>query len=243
MIDLRGKRALVTGAGTRVGAAIAEALGAQGMQVAVHHHGSATGAELTCTEVALRGGQAFALHADLRDEAATRQLVRDACLRMGGLDLLVPSAASFDPTEFSTATRQEWERTLALNLLAPFVLAQESAAALRVARGSIVFITCTSRVLPFAGYVAYEASKAALHQVMRVLALELAPDVRVNSVAPGTVLPPVGMPATELGRLLEQIPLARIGGADAVAQAVVALARSAFVTGSEVIVDGGRSLG
>jgi pteridine reductase len=241
-IDLRGKRALVTGAGTRVGAAIARALGEQRMRVAVHYFGSRVGAEETCRAIEHAGGEACALQADLRDADAVPGLVDAALAALGGLDLLVPSAANFEPIAFARIDAAAWQRALALNLLAPCTLAQSAALALARARGSIVFVTCNARHSPYPGYLAYQASKAALHQAMRVLALELAPDVRVNAVAPGTVLPPVAASATSVAQLLEKIPMGRVGGAQAVAQAVVYLARAGFVTGTELVVDGGRSL-
>jgi pteridine reductase len=102
-----------------------------------------------------------------------------------------------------------------------------------------VFVTCISRLAPYRDYLVYQASKAALHQAMRVLALELAPHVRVNAVAPGTVLPPPGMSEQAVAALVKDIPLGRVGSAQAVARAVVQLARSPFVTGTELVVDGG----
>ena len=102
-----------------------------------------------------------------------------------------------------------WDATLALNLTAPSVMAQRAAPALRAARGSIVLVTCTSRLAPYRGYLAYQVSKAALHQLMRLLALELAPDVRVNAVAPGSVLPPDEWDAQRVAELTARIPLRR----------------------------------
>jgi pteridine reductase len=240
--ELRGKRALVTGAGTRVGASIARALGAEGMDVAVHHHGSSAGAVETCRAIEAMGGHAHTVSADLFDERQLQRLVDDTLQRFGGLDLLVPSAANFEPVTWDAADAASFERSFALNLRAPFFLAQHCASALREASGSIVFITCVSHLTPHTGYLPYQASKAALNQIMRVLSLELAPSVRVNAVAPGTVLPPPEMSAERVSELASELPLGRIGSADAVAQAVVYLARSRFVTGTELVVDGGRSL-
>jgi pteridine reductase len=241
-IDLRGKRALVTGAGRRVGAAIAVALGSEGMRVAVHHHASAAGALQTCAAIRKAGGEAVSVRGDLGERTGARALIDDAVSALGGLDLLVCSAASFEAGDLEHTDDGSWDRTLALNLTAPFTLAQRAAPVLRAARGSIVLVTCTSRLAPYRGYVAYETSKAALHHLMRLLALELAPDVRVNAVAPGSVLLPEGWDAARRAALEQRIPLGRVGRAEDVADAVVHLAQSDWITGAEIVVDGGRSL-
>ena len=242
MIELQGKRALVTGAGARVGAAIATALGAAGMHVAVHYQTSRSGAEATCEAIVRAGGHAFAMQADLRDESQVVSMATDVLARLGGLDLLVPSAANYEAVPLEAVSHANLSSTLALNLYAPLLLARQCRTALEASCGSIVFITCISRLVPPRSYLPYQLSKAALHQAMRALALELAPRVRVNAVAPGTVLPPEHMSAQELAHTLQLVPLGRVGGADGVAQAVLQLARSGFVTGTELVVDGGRSL-
>lgn len=241
MLELRGKRALVTGAGRRLGAEIAVTLGAAGMQVGVHYASSAAGAEQTCAQIRAAGGVAHALAADLRKRDAARELIDRTIALLGGLDLLVLSAASFERVPLARIDDRRWDDTLALNLTAPFAMAQHAAPALRAARGSIVFMTCVSRITPYRDFLAYETSKAALYHLMRLLALELAPDVRVNAVAPGSVLPPDDWDAARVARLTEGIPLGRTGQARDVADAVLHLARSEWMTGSEIVVDGGRS--
>lgn len=241
-LELVGKAALVTGAGTRVGAAIARALGAERMRVAVHHYGSSAGADATCRAIEAAGGEAFPVRADLYDEAAARALVRECSTRLGGLDLLVASAANYDEAPLASITPEAWQRALSLNLLAPFALVHEARAVLAERRGSVVLITCSSRRAPEKDRLPYQVSKAALHQLMRVLALELAPEVRVNAVAPGTVLPPSSLSEQEVQALASRIPLGHVGTAEAIAEAVVHLARSPFITGSELLVDGGRAL-
>lgn len=239
---LHGKRALVTGAGRRVGAAIARALGAEGMRVAVHHHASEAGALETVQAIRELGGDGVVVQADLGKRAGARALIDRTVALMGGLDLLVCSAASFERGTLEQTKDAVWDRTLALNLTAPFALAQRAASSLRAARGSIVLVTCISRLSPYRGYVAYETSKAALHHLMRLLALELAPDVRVNAVAPGSVLLPETWTAEQRAELEQRIPLGRVGEASDVADAVVHLARSEWITGAEIVVDGGRAL-
>jgi pteridine reductase len=242
VIELAHGRALVTGAGKRLGAEIAVALGRQGMRVAVHHSASADGAQRTAARVREVGGSAETFGADLTDRAAARDLVDRVLDRFGGLDLLVNSAANFDRIAYGDLDDDAWDRALALNLTAGFVLAQRATQALRVARGSIVFVTCTSATSPYKNHLPYVVSKGALRQLMRVMALELAPEVRVNAIAPGTVLPPADMPEADVERLAQRIPLRKTGEPEDVAGAVVFLAQSPFITGHEIVVDGGRTL-
>lgn len=241
-LDPRGRGALVTGAGRRVGAAIARRLGAAGMRVAVHYHGSADGAEATCAAIRDAGGEAFPLRADLSDRAQARRLVDEAVERLGELTLLCPSAANFEPVAFDAIDDGAWDRALRLNLDAPLFLAHRAAPALRASGGSVVLVTCTSATVPYRGYLPYVVSKGAVQKLMRVLALELAPKVRVNAVAPGTVLPPPDMEEAAVDRLRRRIPLSRIGTARDVADAVLYLATAPFVTGQEIVVDGGRTV-
>jgi pteridine reductase len=240
--ELRGKRALVTGAGQRVGKAIALALGHNGMRVAVHYRESRDGAEDTARQIRDAGGEAITLAADLSDRDAARSLADQAISALGGLDLVVASAASFERVALEAVDDDAWDRSLQLNLASPFALVQRAAPALRAARGSIVFITCSSATVPMRGYLPYVVSKGALKHLMKTLSLELAPEVRVNAVAPGTVMPPPSYDAEAVARLARAIPLARVGSPEDVAEAVVYLARSPFVTGHELSVDGGRSV-
>jgi len=240
---LTGGKALVTGGGRRLGAAIAVALGEAGMDVMVSYRASADGAEATCARIRALGRAAFAHQADMLDRSAARALVDAAAHALGGLDLLVLSAASYEPGSLADTDDAAWDRTLALNLAAPFALAQRAAPLLRSSRGSLVLVTCGSRLAPHAGHVAYQASKAGLHQLMRTLAIELAPEVRVNAVAPGSVLPPDDWDDARVAQLTARIPLGRTGSARDVADAVLYLARSEWTTGTELVVDGGRSAG
>jgi len=242
-IGLGGKRALVTGGVQRVGQAIALALGRAGMRVAVHYRSSRAGAEATASAIRAAGGDAVLLQADLDDRHQARRLADDALTALGGLDLFVASAASFERIPFDAIDDDAFDRSLRLNLASPFALAHRLTPALRASRGSMVFITDTSATAPFKNHLPYVVSKGAVRQLVRTLALELAPEVRVNAVAPGTVLPPETMDRAVLDRLLRQIPLGRHGDAADVAQAVVYLAQARFVTGQELVVDGGRLLG
>lgn len=240
-VSLAGRPVLVTGAGRRVGAAIATALGAAGMHVGVHYNASRAGAEATCQAVREAGGRATPFQADLYDRGGARKLVETVLETFGGLHMLVASAANFDRVPLGEVDDVTWDRALDLNLTAPCLLAQGFSDALREASGNIVFITCTSVRRPYRDYLPYQVSKAGLRQLMRVLALELAPAVRVNAVAPGTVLPPEDMPRSVLATLEQAIPLGRSGEAEDVARAVTYLASASFVTGQELVVDGGHT--
>jgi pteridine reductase len=241
-IELAGRRALVTGGAKRVGRSIALALARQGMRLALHYHSSRSDAEKTLEGVRALSADALLLAADLSDRDAARTLVDRAVTALGGLDLLVLSAANFERIALDAVDDAAWDRSLGLNLASQFAIAQRALPALRAARGSIVFITCSSASTPFRNHLPYVVAKGGLKQLMRVLALEAAPDVRVNAVAPGTVLPPESLDPASVERLAQSVPLRRTGVPDDVAEAVVYLASAPFVTGQEIAVDGGRAV-
>jgi len=241
-LELRGRAALVTGAAKRVGKSIALALAKQGARVGIHYHSSSADAGALLAELRAAGGDGVLLPADLRDRDAARGLVDRAVAALGGLDLLVCSAASFERVPLDDVDDAAWDRTLGLNLSSQFALAQRALPALRKSHGSIVFITCSSATTPFRNHLPYVVAKGALKQLTRTLALEVAPDVRVNAVAPGTVLPPEEYDASVVARLARSVPLRRTGSPEDIADAVVFLARSPFITGHEVAVDGGRGV-
>lgn len=241
-IDLHGKVALVTGGGTRVGAAIARAFAAAGCDVIIHYASSAAGAQAVAAEVAGLGRKATLIQADLTDRAAIERLAAAARAASGRLDVLVHNAANFDrvtPEELSAAA---WDRAFALNVTAPYLLTLALADLLRAAHGSVIAVTCLSASHPWKNYVPYSASKAALANLVKGLALALAPEVRVNAVAPGTVLPPGDYEEDKLARIRERVPLGKIGEAADVARAAVFLAENDYVTGQTITVDGGRSV-
>jgi pteridine reductase len=232
----------VTGAGTRLGKAIAVALGSAGMQVAVHYHTHRQGAQDTARQIEASGGRAHLCPADLSRRQDARALVDSAISALGGLDLLVSSAGNFEGVPLGEISDDDWDRSLGLDLASPFAMAQRAISALRESHGSMVFITCSSVVCPFPGYLPYVVAKAGLFQLMRALALQLAPEVRVNAVAPGLVLPPDEMDPRRVETLVGRLPLQRAGSPADVVRAVIYLASSPFVTGEQLLVDGGRSL-
>ena len=237
--------ALVTGSARRIGAAIARHLHARGHRVALHAHTSATELQALAFELeADRPGSVLALEADLRDADALADMVEQCVGHFGRLDALVNNASNFYPTPLGKATAQQWDDLFAVNARAPFLLAQAAAPQLRLHRGAIVNLTDLHATQPLRQHAAYSAAKAALEMLTRSLALELAPLVRVNAVAPGAILwPDQGKDADARQQLLERTPLARIGRVEEVAAAVRwLLADATFVTGHTLRVDGGRML-
>jgi len=237
---LAGRVALVTGAGKRVGRAIAVALGAQGMRVAVHYNVSADGARDTANLIEDAGGSAALVRADLTDVTACEQLIDALVLEHGELHTLVNSAAMMLRTPLGSVTESEWDAMYALNVRAPFFLTQHAASALRSARGSVVNIADLAAFETWTGYVPHGMTKAAVVQMTRALAHALAPEIRVNAVAPGVVLLPEGFDETTTEHLRRTTPLRRIGTPEDVAEAVVYLLKAKFVTGEVICVDGGR---
>ncbi|WP_126942805.1 pteridine reductase [Xanthomonas sp. BRIP62418] len=239
------KVVLITGAARRIGAQIATTLHAAGYRVALHAHrsGEALGARVAelCAQ---RAGSAQALHADLRLLEAPAQLVADCIAAFGRLDGVVNNASAFYPTALGAATAAQWDELFAVNARAPFFIAQAAAAQLRQHRGAIVNLTDLHAQQPMRNHPLYGASKSALEMLTRSLALELAPEVRVNAVAPGAILwPEQGKSADARQALLARTPLARIGTPEEIAEAVRWLLDDAgFVTGHTLHVDGGRQL-
>lgn len=239
-MELTGRVALVTGAGRRLGAAIAAGLARAGCDVAVHHHASAEGAEATLRAVreAGRRGERFA--ADLRDAAAARALPGRVVESFGRLDVLVNSAAVMVRREFDAITPEDWHDALALNLSAALFTAQGAAPHLRRTRGKIVNLADLAAFEVWPAYLPLNVSKAGVVMLTQGLARILAPDVTVNAVAPGAVLPPDDWPAEARDHLAETTPLKRLGTPADVVRAILFLLESDYITGIVVPVDGGR---
>lgn len=239
-MDLAGRTALVTGAGRRLGQAIAIALGARGMHVAVHYHASERGAHETAEAIRAAGGTASLVAADLRDAAAAQALVASAIDAGGSLDVLVNSAAEMVRTPVGSVTAGEWDALFALNLRAPFFLSQAAAPHLTAAKGSIVNIADIAADETWPGYVPYSLTKSGLGHMTRALARALAPAVRVNAVAPGAVQLPDDWDDAAAARLTATTPLGRLGTPGDVVCAVLYLLDADYVTGQTIAVDGGR---
>lgn len=237
--------ALITGAGRRVGAVIARTLHGAGYDVALHYRRSADEARALADELEQqRAGSTLLLRAELADPAAPAHLIEPLLAHYGRLDALVNNASAFYPTPLGTTTPAQWNELFASNAMAPFFLCQAAIPALREARGAIVNLLDIYAERPLASHTVYCMAKAALAAMTRSLALDLAPDVRVNGVAPGAVMwPSEGKPYDDQQAMLARTPLARAGEPEDVAGAVLWLLRDApFVTGQTIRVDGGRTL-
>ncbi len=242
---MRGQTALVTGAARRVGAQIARALHAAGANVMIHCHRSLAQAQALAAELnAVRDDSAAVLSADLCDSAEPARIVAQTCDRFGGLDLLVNNASSFYPTPLGSITLAQWHDLLGTNLQAPLFLTQAAASPLKARHGAVINIVDIHGLRPLRDHVVYSSAKAALVMLTRALARELAPEVRVNAIAPGAVLwPEAGIEASRQQRIVEQTPLRRPGSPDDIARTVLFFATDApYVTGQILAVDGGRSI-
>ncbi|HZP43721.1 MAG TPA: SDR family oxidoreductase [Candidatus Binatia bacterium] len=244
-MELSGRWALVTGAAKRVGKAIALELAAHGANVAVHYHSSAEEAAATVREIEAAGVRSLALRASLERTADVDALARDAEARTGGIDVLVNSASNYLRVPFDRLTEDVWDLTLDTNLKAPFVLAWHLGLAMRRrGRGTIVNIADWAGERPYRDYLPYCVSKAGVIGLTRALAKELAPEVRVNAVAPGPVMPPDDMGEAERAAVVRATPLRRFGAPEDVARCVRFLvAEAEFTTGALFHVDGGRAIG
>jgi NAD(P)-dependent dehydrogenase (short-subunit alcohol dehydrogenase family) len=239
-VELRGRSALVTGAGHRVGRAIAVELGAQGMRVAVHYNAAVDGARETARIIEDAGGQAEVFPADLTQGSAAAELVDAVGKSFGSLDVLVNSAAVMVRTPFGEVTIDQWDDIMALNLRAPFFLSQAAAPLLRSARGVIVNIADLAAFETWPGYIPHGVSKSGIVHLTRALARVLAPEIRVAGVAPGTVLLPEKWSDEDAERLRATTPLGVMGSPADVTSAVLFILQSDFLTGETIIVDGGR---
>lgn len=238
---LDGAAALVTGAGRRVGQAIAVALAQAGCDVAVHYHGSAAGAQETARAVEQAGRRAKLLQADLSDAAAARKLPDQAAAAFKRLDVVVNSAAVMVREPVEEVTPESWDATLDLNLRAMFFVSQGAIAHLRRAKGKIVNIADLAGLEPWPAYVTHCVSKAGVIMLTKALARALAPDIAVNAIAPGAVLLPDEWDEQSRQHIEATTPLARLGSpADVVAAVKFLLAGTDYVTGTILVVDGGR---
>jgi pteridine reductase len=237
--------ALTTGAARRVGATIARALHAAGYDLALHYRHSLADVQALCAELdAARAGSTLAIAAELADAGALPGIVEKCISRFGRLDALVNNASTFFPTPIGKVTTAQWDDLFASNARAPLFLAQAAAPHLRAAHGAIVNLVDIYAQRPLAGHPVYCMAKAALAMMTLALAKELAPEIRVNGVAPGAVLwPESGKAYTDQTELIARTPLQRAGEPQDVAAAVLFLLRDAkFTTGQILNVDGGRSL-
>ena len=244
--NLDGRVALVTGASRRIGAAIARQLHEAGANVAIHYRASIDEARSLCDSLCgARAGSAQIFRADLREINQLNELVTSVVEWSGGLDILVNNASSFYPTPIGSITSEQWSDLLDSNLKAPLFLAQAACPHLRKRAGAIVNLIDVHAKRPLRHHAVYGAAKAGLAMLTRSLAKDLAPEVRVNGVAPGAIMwPERGMTEEVKQKIIGQIPLKRGGLPEDIAGCVLYLVRDAgYVTGEIITVDGGRSIG
>ncbi|MCC6767054.1 MAG: SDR family oxidoreductase [Deltaproteobacteria bacterium] len=243
-MNLAGRTALVTGAARRLGRAIAEDLADGGARVAVCHRTSTSEAEAVIAGIRAAGGTAEGFTADLADPRAVERLAADVTDRMGPVDVLVNNASVFYRTPLETLDVEAWDAVMAVNLKAPYLLSLLLGRAMRArGTGKIVNLADIAAERPYPGYLPYSVSKAGIVALTRALALDLAPAVQVNCVAPGPVLEAIDGTPAATAAIVRRTPLGRLGDARDVAAAVRFLvAGSDFVTGTTVVVDGGRTL-
>lgn len=236
--------ALVTGGARRVGAAIVQRLHGAGYHILLNYRHSAEAAQALAAELnTLRADSVELLQADLSQMDELQQLAEEAARR--GVGLLVNNASSFYPTPVGEVTEAVWQALLASNLMGPFFLLQALIPSLRAQRGAVVNLIDIYAERPLKGYSVYSISKAGLAMLTLSMARELAPEVRVNGVAPGAILWPEQPSAEQAAaqqRILAQTPLGRIGTPQEIAEVVQFLAEAPYVTGQIIAVDGGRSL-
>jgi len=238
---LDGKVALVSGAGKRLGRAVALRLAEEGMDVAVHYGSSAKEAAEVVGKIEEMGRKAVAVKADLRSVDEIRQLLLEVGNELGKLDVLVNSAANFLPGSLISTTEAIWDAALETNVKAPFFLAQAAAPMLRRAKGTIVNFADTGGMLGWPGFIGHSVAKAGMINLTKSLAKALAPDVRVNAIARGTITMPGDPPEWEQ-EFVKLAPLGKTGRPSDIADAVVYLATADFLTGHTLVLDGGRTL-
>ena len=249
-MDLQGRVALVTGGSRRLGRAIVEALANAGCSVIIHYGKSRQAAEAVAEELRGRGAEAWCVGADLGLESEIEEVFHTVEKKAGRLDVLVNSAATFDKRPLMDLTSAEWDRVMAVNLRAPFLCLRLANSLMQVSwqHGEVPAVAINigdlSGELPWPGYSHHGASKAGLLHLTRVAARELAPQVRVNAVVPGPVLPPPGSSeeAADWQSLVSRIPAARRGRPAEVGESVVFLAHNDFIVGETLHVDGGEHL-
>ena len=241
-LPLQGRVGLVTGAGKRLGRAVALRLAREGADVVVHYNASAADAEAVCREIETLGRRAAAMQAELRSVEEIRRLFDQVGKEFGRLDVLVNSAANFLPSSMISTTEEVWDAALDTNVKAGFFCAQAAAVLLRRSKGVIVNFADAGGLLGWPGYIAHSISKAGVVMLTKVLAKALAPEVRVNAIAPGTITMPGDPPEWEAD-FVKLAPLRRTGTPEDIADGVSYLIHAEFMTGQVLVLDGGRGLG
>jgi NAD(P)-dependent dehydrogenase (short-subunit alcohol dehydrogenase family) len=239
-MELASRVALVTGGGRRLGRALALALARRGMHLAIHYNSSADEARVTLDAARELGVTAELFQADLRDPEAARRLPAQVAARFERLDVLVNSAGIMTRATVEETTPELWDGIMAVNLRACFFTVQGALPWLRPAKGKVVNLADVGGLEPWPRYAAHCVSKAGVVMLTRTLARALAPDVTVNAIAPGAVLPPDDWDEAAREHLARTTPLKRLGAPGDVAGALLYLLDADYVTGDTLVVDGGR---
>ena len=240
---IEGAVAIVTGGAVRLGKALALALADHGARLVIHYRSSAGPAQAVVRQIQAAGGEALATQADLGKSGQAPSIVERAVAHFGRVDILINSAAIFEPGNWQDTTEANWDRHFAINLKAPFFLSQAFAAHVGRQRAAhIVNIADWRGVRPGTGHVAYTLTKAALIAMTKSLALALAPNIQVNAIAPGMILPPPGRDQAYLDQWADKIPARRVGSPEEIAKTAVFLLLSDFITGELIFVTGGQHL-
>lgn len=238
------KAALVTGGAQRIGRALVSALAEDGFAVAVHYHRSREAAEQLVEAIRNRSGRAVALDGDLADEDAVKSLLPRAEGELGAIGCLVNNAAVFVNDTAETATRDNWDLHIAVNLRAPFVLIQNFAARLPADAGGVVINLLDQRVWSLTPYfVSYTVAKTGLWTLTRTMALALAPRIRVNGIGPGPTVPSPRQTIEQFARQCELMPLRRGTSPNEIAEAMRFILSAPAMTGQMIALDGGQHLG
>jgi len=238
------RAALVTGGGRRIGRALSVALAQEGYAVAIHHHDSKNEAEALAIEITRAGGKAVTLAADLSDESAVAELLPRAMSVLGPIGCLVNNASIFENDTVATATRDSWERHLAINLRAPFVLMQSFARHLPEKAGGVIVNLLDERVWNLTpSFISYSLSKAGLWTLTQTMALALAPRIRVNGIGPGPTLPSPRQSEQQFLDRCRKMPLRRGTSPDEIAAALRFILAAPAMTGQMIALDGGEHLG
>lgn len=237
---LDGQVALVTGAAKRIGRSIALRLAAEGAAIAVNYETSKAEAQEVVSEIRAGGGRAMEIQADVSRRNEVQRMFKAVESEFGRLDILVNNAGVFFPAKFQELTDEQWDRVMNSNLKAQFLCAQAAAPMMKKqGRGRIINLASLGGLLPWPSFTHYCVSKAGVIMLTRCLARALAPEILVNSVAPGTIQFPGEAPDEEY---IRRVPLHRTGTGEDIADAVAHLATTEFITGQTIAVDGGRTL-
>ena len=243
MTELKGKAVLVTGGAKRIGREIALTLARAGADVAITYLGSEREARHTVTDLASLGGRALALRCDVRQEKSVQAAMKELRRELGGLDVLVNNAGTYETVDFDKITVAQWDAMFATNTRGPFLVARAAAKLLRARKGRIINLGSLGGLRPWVEHAHYCASKAALTMLTEVMAKALAPEIAVNSVAPGMISMGESKAEAFFKQVAAKTPMKRAGRADEVAAAVRFFASAPhFITGTTLLVDGGLGL-